>query len=88
MKKYLINLFILFLVLVAIGLVIEYNIDKAIKDECVQFQQWAQQIRRDVFYITPLQKEICDSVKVKINARISKGPLQYPLVPRVKEVRI
>lgn len=92
MKKRLINFFYFILIVSAIGLIagkiLEYSIDKQIKSECIEFKRWTKEIRRDVFYITPTQKEICDSVGVKINARISKGPLQYLPTPRKKEVRI
>lgn len=41
--------------------------------ECLRWQKWSKEIRKDLFYLTPWQKEQCDAVGIKIDAPIIKG---------------
>lgn len=38
--------------------------------ECIQWQKWSKEIRKDLFYLTPWQKEQCDAVGIKIDAPV------------------
>ena len=47
-------------------------LEKTERDECIKWQKWSKEIRKDLFYLTPWQKEQCDAVGIKIDALVKK----------------
>ena len=60
------------LMLVLLVPAFEKALEKEEKRECLQLQKLSQE-RRDVFFLTPDQKEQCDIHGIKINALVKGG---------------
>jgi hypothetical protein len=69
--------FIAFAVLVLVLSLLSLLMSSALKEEerreCLQWEQWSKEIRKDVFYLTPWQKEQCDAVGIEIDAPVKGG---------------
>lgn len=48
-------------------------LEKEEKRECLQWQKLSQELRSDLFFLTPAQKKQCDVLRVKISAPIKGG---------------
>lgn len=53
-------------------LVAVWGLEKKDKNDCLKWQLWSKEIRKDIFFLSPDQKRQCDSVGIKIDAPIRK----------------
>ena len=60
------------LMIILLAPAFEKALEKEEKRECLQLQKLSQE-RRDVFFLTPDQKEQCDIHGIKINALVKGG---------------
>ncbi len=61
--------FLMFLGLFFFSL-IDQELAKEERNECMKWKKWSQELRSDIFFLAPWQKEQCDSIGIKIDAPI------------------
>jgi hypothetical protein len=64
---------VLVVVLSLLTSILDSALKKEEKRECLQWQKWSRESRKDLFYLTPWQKEQCDAVGIKIDAPVKGG---------------
>ncbi|MCL5004585.1 MAG: hypothetical protein M1170_01415 [Patescibacteria group bacterium] len=73
-KEIVLGIIVLLVIGIALANALPDGIEKHQRNQCLQWRVDAE-TRKAVFYLTPIQKEQCDALKIEINAPVKKEKL-------------
>lgn len=71
--SFLASLIVVFIFFWMFATTLESALKKEEKRECIQWQQQAKELRKDLFFLTLQQKLQCSRIGIMIDAQVKKG---------------